>query len=506
MSFWDWLSPLEGELWSWWPTLLALAEMAILVIFLPWVLMTKEEATSAVAWCLAILFLPLLGALLFCLFGYQHVRQPLARKRQHRERYQAQRQSARQENENSLSALLVATQQESAAMAWQEALARLALRFDGWPLTTGNQVALYADGASAYQAMQQAIAQARHHVHLETFILQPDAAGQEFLSLLTQKARAGVEVRLLYDAMGSLRLRPRHVQALRDAGGKVSAFLPVNPLRRRFQVNLRNHRKILVVDGCVGFVGGLNIGEEYLGRVPRFGFWRDAHVRLEGPAVHQLQGVFAEDWNFATGEYLDNADNRPARMPYFPDCPPAGDVPVQIVHSGPDQDLKTIREIYLAAILRARQRVWIASPYFVPDAGLRDALRLAAYLGIDVRFLGLFQPDKWIPYYAARYYWEEMLAAGVQIYQYTRGMMHAKVLIVDDCWASVGTANMDNRSLHLNFEVNSLFYSPRIAAALEAAFRRDLADSIRLRPTVYRQRPVASKLLENTCRLLSPIL
>jgi cardiolipin synthase len=179
---------------------------------------------------------------------------------------------------------------------------------------------------------------------------------------------------------------------------------------------------------------------------------------------------------------------------------------VQVIDSGPDRDVKGIRDIYFSAILNARRRVWIASPYFVPDAGLRDALRLAGYLGRDVRLLCQHRPDKAVPQYAARYYWSEMLEAGVKVYQYTKGMMHAKVVIVDDEWASVGTANLDNRSLYLNFEVNCLFYSSEAVAELERAFLHDLTTAIRLDRDVYARRPFAGRLLENACRLLSPVL
>jgi cardiolipin synthase len=177
-----------------------------------------------------------------------------------------------------------------------------------------------------------------------------------------------------------------------------------------------------------------------------------------------------------------------------------------VIESGPDREMKAIRELYFAAVLGARERLWIASPYFVPDAGLRDALRLAGYRGVDVRFLGQCYPDKIIPQYAARYYWSEMLAAGVKVYQYARGMMHSKVVLVDGAWASVGTANLDNRSLHLNFEVNCLFYTPRVVAELEEAFVRDLSHSVRLERGVYAHRPFAGRLLENACRLMSPVL
>jgi cardiolipin synthase len=347
--------------------------------------------------------------------------------------------------------------------------------------------------------MLEAIHAAKHHIHLEFFIFQPDVTGGQFLDALARKAKEGIQVRLLYDDMGSFRLFHKKLWALWAAGGKSSVFLPLNLFRRRFQVNLRNHRKIMVVDGRVAFLGGLNIGDEYLGLVPRFGFWRDTHLRLHGPVVTDLQRIFSEDWNFASGERL--TDPR-----FFVKQPAAGTVPVQVIQSGPDRDLKSIREIYFAAVLKARHRLWIASPYFVPDAGLRDALRLAGYQGVDVRLLGLYHPDKWIPYYAGRYYWSEMLAAGVKVFQYTRGMMHSKVVLVDGEWASVGSANLDNRSLHLNFEANCLLYQPAVVAELEDAFRRDLRSSIRLERGVYARRPFTGRLLENACRLMSPVL
>jgi cardiolipin synthase len=313
-------------------------------------------------------------------------------------------------------------------------------------------------------------------------------------------------VRLLYDAMGSHQLGHGRLRALLEAGGLSSVFLPVNLFRRRLQINMRNHRKITVVDGDVGFVGGLNVGDEYLHKDPSFGFWRDTHLRVRGPAVADLQRIFAEDWNFASGERLTDPNDPESEKAYYHPTEVGGPYLAQVIDSGPDRELKGIREIYFAAIGNARRRVWIASPYFVPDAGLRDALRHAGYLGLDVRLLCQFRPDKWIPQYAAQYYWGDMLDAGVKVYQYTRGMMHSKVVLVDDDWASVGTANLDNRSLHLNFEVNCLIYSRQAVTELEEAFLHDLQTAIRLERGAYARRPFASRLVENACRLLSPVL
>jgi cardiolipin synthase len=500
LSWLSQLEPLWDEIVNWGPMLFATLDFTVSVATIAWVLMTKKDSTSAVAWCLLIIFLPLLGAVLFFFFGYQHVSRPLQRKRKHKQQYKSPHYPRPEEADPGAPDPPASREgEECKPDSINDGMARLAQRFGACPLTFGNQVTFYHEGEPAFEAMLQAIRAARHHIHLETFIFQPDATGTQFLDELTKKAKEGVQVRLLYDAMGSLKFSSKRLVPLLAAGGKSSVFLPLNLFRRRIQVNMRNHRKILVVDGRVGFLGGLNVGDEYKGKNPRFGFWRDTHLRLEGPAVADLQHIFCEDWDFAAGERL--VDRK-----YFDPGGPAGAVPVQVVDSGPDRDLKSIREVYFAAVLKARKRVWIASPYFVPDAGLRDALRLAGYLGVDVRLLCQYRPDKWIPYFAARYYWGEVLEAGVKVYQYTKGMLHSKVVLVDDEWASVGTANLDNRSLHLNFEANCLIYSPRAVAELEEAFERDLTTAIRLRPNVYARRPFAGRLLENACRLLSPVL
>ncbi|HLW67270.1 MAG TPA: cardiolipin synthase [Gemmataceae bacterium] len=475
-----------------WPmisSVLFVTHAILSVVTIGWILAIKREPMSALAWCSTVLLLPFLGPFLFYVLGYQRVYRPLKRKRQHRRafrRHRIRKKSAGPSISNRL------------PLGWT-AMARLARQLDAFSPTNGNKIDFYSEGAAAFPAKLEAIRTAQHHVHLEYFIFQPDEIGRTFRDALCEKARQGVEVRLVYDAMGSYRLTNSFLNPLRGAGAKCEAFLPVSLFRRRTQVNLRNHRKILVVDGRVGFTGGLNIGDEYLGKVPRFGYWRDAHVRVEGPAVSDLQRVFAEDWDFTAGELLKGST-------YFPRQKGSGPVTVQVVQSGPDQELKSIREVYFAAILRARKRLWIASPYFVPDAGILDALVLAGHTGVDVRLLGLQHPDKWLPFLAGRYYWTDMLEAGVKVYQYAKGMMHSKLMLVDGQWASIGTANLDNRSLHLNFEVNCLLYDPEAVAQLEAGFLRDLKDSQAIDPEAYPKRPLTSRLPENVCRLLSPIL
>ncbi|MFO0822098.1 MAG: cardiolipin synthase [Gemmataceae bacterium] len=365
--------------------------------------------------------------------------------------------------------------------------------------STWNAVTLYHDGHPAYEAMLEAINAAERHVHIQFFIFRSDTSGRRFIDALCECARRKVEVRLLYDSVGSYNLSSRLLRQLRDAGGQVAAFLPLFGPMYRLRVNLRNHRKIVVIDGRIGFTGGLNIGDEYLGMHRAFGPWRDTFLRLEGPATHGLQRVFLEDWFFATNE-------APHGARYFPKSSMPGKVLAQIVHSGPDSEYKAIRETYFAGIVNARKRVWIASPYFVPDAGIKDAMMLAARSGVDVRFLGLFRPDKWMPFLAARFYWADVLAAGVKVYQYSPGMMHSKYVLVDGEWASVGSANMDNRSLLLNFETNCQFFDAGVVAEMEQAYLKDLEVSLRLDLEVYAARPVVSRLAENAARLFSPIL
>lgn len=472
-------------------TVAAMLELLAIVVFIPWILMTKRNSTSAVAWCLVVLLMPFLGVALFWVFGYSHITGPLRRKKKHRAGFRLAHPSDQLRPTYS-------KHNGDPDSTWGD-LGHLATRVHAFPLRHGNRVTLYHETQQAYDAILEAIRSARQHVHLEYFILRADETGKRLLDLLIQKAKGGVEVRLLYDAMGGRSLSNRFLRPLVQAGGKVEAFLPLNPLRSRIQINLRNHRKMTVVDGKVAFTGGMNIGNEYLGKDGYFGYWRDEMMKLEGPAVADLHRVFVEDWDFALGETL--VDEK-----YFPELEPVGEEVIQVAESGPDQEVNCIREIFFAAILAARERLWIASPYFVPDDGLLDALRLARYRGVDVRLLSLLRPDHYLSFYAGRSYWTDMLAVGVKVYQYARGMMHSKMMMVDGQWAMLGSANMDNRSLHLNFEAGCAIHSASVIAEMEQAYLKDLEDSILLEKKVFALRSFWARLVENGCRLFSPML
>ena len=469
-----------------WPGItgaVALLDLAVVAATLFWVLAVKKEPTAALAWCLLVILVPVFGILLFVVFGYQSVHRPLRRKRRHAEVYRVRQRS-----------------DSTATADGYEGLAGLARKLGSMPQVGGNAVTLYDAGASAYDAMLGAIREAKHHIHVEFFIIRGDDTGKRFLAALAERARAGVEVRFLYDAVGSWGLGSSVLRILTDAGGKAVPFLSfLNPLRRRWQINLRNHRKMLIVDGRVAFTGGLNLGDEYLGKSPAFGPWRDTFLRLDGPAVRGLCELFVEEWDFAAEEDL-------TAEVYFPPLESHGDATVQVAWSGPDQDIKVIREVYFAAIMRAKERIWLTTPYFVPDAGLLDALCLAARSGRDVRVLCPFRPDKWLPHLAGRFMWADLFRAGAKVYQYTAGFIHTKTLLIDDRWCSVGTVNFDNRSLLLNFEVTCLIESMAVAAEMAATFQRDLDSAIRLDATTFAGRPFVAKMAENACRLFSPIL
>jgi cardiolipin synthase len=376
----------------------------------------------------------------------------------------------------------------------------LALNNSEAPLTSGNAVRVLRNGTETFPALEEAIDRAKHHLHLEYYIFDPDEVGTRVRDLLVAKAKAGVEVRLLCDAIGSAALGPRFLAPLTKAGGEVAFFNRVTVARLvRPLLNFRNHRKIVVADGEVGLTGGLNIADEYAGLDKETGIVRDTHVLIEGPAVRALQLLFLEDWNFATGRSL----GAPA---LFGSGAEKGDALVQIVGSGPDKSWKAIQQVYFSAITNARDRVLITTPYFVPDPAISTALCTAALRGVDVQLLLPRRADSRVGSAAARSYYDELLAAGVRIFEYLPGFLHAKTVVVDGLYASIGSANFNSRSFALDFEVNALLYSSAHAEELEAIFRQDLTVSREVTVESRAQIGFGGRLAEGAARLLSPLL
>lgn len=367
------------------------------------------------------------------------------------------------------------------------------------PLTQHNSCQVFPGTREAYEAMLEAMEQAQENIHMEFYIFREDGIGRRFQELMIRKARQGIRVRLLCDGLGSHKLGRRFVQELENGGVQVYFFLPplTSLLDRRF--NYRNHRKILVVDGRTGFTGGMNIGDDYLGKNPKMGFWRDTHLRMEGDAVYQLQYVFLRDWRLASGDIMSHPR-------FFPRHSCTGREAVQIVSGGPDGSIDAIQELFFASICAAKQRIWITSPYFIPDPAILRALKNAVLSGVEVRMIIPAKPDNRVVYYATLSYLEDLQEAGVKFYRYTRGFMHAKVMIVDHLLALVGSANLDMRSFYSNFELTAVLLGPERIAALAEDFSRDLEHSEYIDPQRFQKRPENVKRLESLCKLLSPLL
>jgi len=366
------------------------------------------------------------------------------------------------------------------------------------PVLRGNAAELLIDGRAAFDAMFAAIDAAERYVLVQFYILRDDGLGQALRDRLVAACARGVAVYVSYDRIGSFSLKYDYRKELLAAGARLEDHRRPRGVGSRFILNYRNHRKTLIVDGKLGFTGGMNVGDEYLGLHPRLGAWRDTCVALRGPVVAQLQLIFVEDWHFATGDLIGYHLN------WYQDLQPANMVGL-IVATGPADDFDSGSMLFFAAISRARRRVWIASPYFVPDIDTLSALRHAALRGIEVRILLPEIADHRITWLAAHAYFDEVRAAGVEIWRYTEGFTHQKVILVDDNFAAVGTTNLDNRSFRLNFEAMAVFFDTDFAARVDAMLSRDFARAYRL-TTGLPDCPLSIRIGAPVARLFAPLL
>ncbi len=383
----------------------------------------------------------------------------------------------------------------------QRPLLQLAHRIGKSPVSLATETRVLTNGEETFSTIFEELEKATHHIHLEYYIVRHDEVGQKLKTILIEKAKKGVHVRFLYDAVGSWKLSKTYIQELRDAGVEMIPFSPVRLPFLSNTINFRNHRKIIVIDGTIGFVGGLNIGDEYLGKDKYFGFWRDTHLWIRGEAVRTLQLIFLQDWYYMTGKTLLTPEYLSPELVHYD-----GQGGVQLIAGGPDQKWEVIKHLYFAMITSAQRSIWIASPYFVPDEDILTALKIAALSGLDVRILAPKRPDKKIVFYASRSYFPELLEAGVKIYEYSKGFLHSKIMIVDGELASIGTANMDMRSFHLNFEVNAFLYHTDSTKKLVADFLEDLKEASPIDYETFQQRPLSIRVVESVSRLLSPLL
>lgn len=466
--------------------------LALAIIFLE-----RRESSSIWAWLLVLFFIPIVGFILYLLLGRKLTRRRMFRWSGRKKigietlvDYQIE-----SIKEGSFEYKLSETASKYKELIYMNLLSNHAV------LTQDNHIHIFDDGQDKFDRLLEDIAEAKHHIHIQYYIFRLDRLGTRILDALIEKARQDVQVRVLYDEMGSRGVHKKDFKALIEQGGEVEVFFPsvlplINP-----RMNYRNHRKIVVIDGKVGYIGGFNVGDEYLGLKEKFGYWRDTHLRINGSSVQPLQTRFLLDWNQASDrknlEYEDS---------FFPTFYRQGNTAIQIVSSGPDSDWEAIKNGYIKLINMAKKYVYIQTPYFIPDDAFINAVRIACLSGIDVRIMIPNKPDHIFVYWATYYYVGLLIEAGAKVYVYENGFLHTKMVVIDDEAASVGTANIDSRSFKLNFEANAFIYDTDVAHQLAELFERDILYSSELTPEKYKNRSTIIKLKESISRLLSPIL
>jgi cardiolipin synthase A/B len=478
-----------GNLWAF----ASLASYIFALFTIPSVLLRRRgRPIAAISWILALFAFPFFGQVAWWILGRRHL-----------ERQRAQRQKTTEQLQRDLATLKAhlksAPEVENALVLFRDLPTQL--RESIFLPTTANRIQLLIDAAQAYPAMKQAIRDAKEHIHFLFYIWQNDAVGREFRDLLVFRARDGVEVRVLVDSLGSSLIDETFLRPLRAAGVEIS-YVPARIFQNRPTLNFRNHRKILLVDGKVAYGGGLNIGCEYTSN------WRDIGLRMAGPVVDQYQEVFVDDWYFATGQNLTDPryfgrwdeieESDLTASEHFANC--------AVIASGPHLKTKILRDAFFVAITSAQKRVWLITPYFIPDTAIMVALQTAVLRGVDVRILVPGLSDVPFVKFAARSYYEDLLKVGVRIFEYQTSILHAKALLFDDELSIVGSANLDIRSFRLNFEITCLIASESFNKELAEHFLGDCANADEISLEETRQRSTAMQLVEAIAHLMSPML
>lgn len=451
-------------------------------------LMNARTSQGSIAWAISLIAFPIVSLPLYAVFGrgkfrgYVDARRAGELEIQHIAAQLAAGYSA---------PLRAGFSPQEASYATFERLAKM-------PFTRCNAARLLIDGEATFAALFDAVQAAQHYVLVQFFIIREDALGRRFADLLEQKARAGVQMHLLYDEIGSHKLSHTYLDRLSAAGVAVSAFRTTQGRANRLQINFRNHRKVVVVDGHTAYVGGHNVGEEYLGRHPRLTPWRDTHLEIRGPAALATQLAFVEDWYWAT--------RRVPELDWVPQTVCTPGQRILILPTGPADTLDTCALFFVQAINAAQQRIWITSPYFVPDEMVVAALQLAALRGVDVRVMLPAHPDHRLVYLAGLSFVRETVSAGVQLFRYQSGFLHQKVLLVDDDLAAVGTANLDNRSFRLNFEFTALVADADFAAQVADMLNADFRHCRRVAADELDSRSLTLRVAARAARLLAPVL
>ncbi len=468
--------------------LLSAIPVAIMIV------LEKRSPFKTAAWILVLILLPVFGVIFYLIFGQEYRKRKLFSRSGIKSLGKIRKLSNKQLREIDQIHLKL-----NPKILEKENIIRLLLNNSNALLTIGNKLKILNGGEQTFDAIFEAIKNAKHHIHLEYYIFSDDKIGRRLKDLLIAKSRQGIEVRIIIDDVGSWGLGNKNIDEFRRNGVEIYPFMEVRFPRLTSQVNFRNHRKIVIVDGEIGFTGGINVADRYIDGIKKIGPWRDTHLQLEGDAVACLQVVFAADWYFVINE---NLNGRKYFLP-FSDAPGTA---VQISASGPDSDWENIGQAFFAAISNARKRVYIVTPYLMPPPNIVSALKTVALSGVDVRIIIPQKSDAVIPRWCSFSYVEELMEACVRIFFYQSGFIHSKYIIVDDVFSSVGTTNLDFRSLETNFEVNAFIYDEEFTRQLEETFTTDLQNSREITIKEWQQRPWHKKFRESLAHIFSPML
>lgn len=472
--------------WVWWTIIILYAVIILSTVVV--VVSENRNPVKSLAWVTVLLVVPGLGLVLYIVFGRNiQSKRLISRRNRRRLRRIAGDAGAKTQF----------TQLRTSPKASQ--LVRLARSLTSADYYEGNSATIFDNGADKFKALLADIANARHYINIEYYIISDDKIGTAFARALQERARAGVKVRIIYDHVGSFKTRKRYFKALREAGVEAYPFFEVVFPPFGTRINWRNHRKICIIDGVTGYIGGMNVADRYVDGGKNFKTWRDLHLRVCGPAVASLQQAFAFDWNFMGKELLD----APVAARPVEGNPPMG---MQLIIGGPTSQWMNMTLIFQQAISNARKCVYIQTPYFLPSEGLLHALEMCALAKVDVRIMIPRRSDSDMLRWASFSYISECLRAGIKFYLYDGGMLHSKAIIIDDDLATVGSCNFDFRSFEHNFEANMLVYSRDFNARMKKIFLRDQADSLRVAPDKWRRRPLLERAMESFMRLFAPIL
>jgi cardiolipin synthase len=458
------------------------------------IIQQKGDPLKTISWLLVIFLLPVIGIILYFFFGKNYRKEKIFSRKGLTDLEHMKLLSLDQ-----FIKLAHKDTFEDEKLRSKVNIMRLLLNSSKSLLTGRNRVNVLQNGRETFDSIIEAMEGAKHHIHLEYYIVDDDHIGNLIRKLLIKKAAEGVKVRFIYDDVGCWSLPKHFIDSMTDAGIEVYSFLPVRFPLLTNKINYRNHRKIVVIDGEIGFTGGLNVADRYLQGSEELGIWRDTHVRLEGEAVNSLQVIFLVDWFFVSEEIVQGDA-------YFPPTNIDEHHLVQITASGPDSDWASIMQAYFAAISSAQTNIYITTPYFMPNESILTALKTASLSGLDVRIILPARSDSKMVFWSSRSYVTELLDAGIKIYFYQKGFPHSKILLVDGVLSSIGTANLDIRSFDQNFEVSALIYDEKITVDLQQNYLADLQNSIEILPEVWVNRPRYDKVRESITRIFSPLL